>query len=187
MEMQQTSVVRAQFRVNKTFVLTLRRLFVVSGRIVSGSVAPGMQLRVGDAGRSFLVDVHSVEFIDPPEAADHEVGLTIYMGARDWVHMLERSFPPDSLVPLYPAPQRFPCPCCGHLTLDSAPPGTFHICEVCFWEDDPIQFQDPEYTGGANVPSLREAAANFAAFGASERRFVKFVRKPRADELSPSS
>lgn len=39
--------------------------------------------------------------------------------------------------------QKFVCPCCGHRTLTEKPPGTYNICQVCFWEDDPIQFKIP--------------------------------------------
>jgi len=39
---------------------------------------------------------------------------------------------------------RYPCPCCGYRTLISPPPGTYDICEVCFWEDDAGQFEYPE-------------------------------------------
>jgi len=49
-----------------------------------------------------------------------------------------------------------PCPCCGFETLEEAPPGTFDICEVCGWEDDNVQFHDPDYRGGANAESLRQ-------------------------------
>src|ERR671935_1919416 len=50
----------------------------------------------------------------------------------------------------------FPCPCCGFVTLDEQPPGTYEICRMCGWEDDPVQFDDPDYRGGANGDSLRE-------------------------------
>jgi len=82
-----------------------------------------------------------------------------------------------------PASAGFPCPCCRFRTLSEPPPGTFEICPVCFWEDDAVQFADPDATGGANDVSLREARANFAAFGASDRRFLDKVRPPEADEL----
>jgi len=77
---------------------------------------------------------------------------------------------------------RYPCPCCGYRTLISPPPGTYDICEVCFWEDDAGQFEDPESERGANHVSLREARENFRAFGASEERFLDNVRPPRAEE-----
>ena len=76
-----------------------------------------------------------------------------------------------------------PCPCCGYLTLDEEPAGTFVICPVCFWEDDPIQFEDQVYEGGANTVSLRTAQENFRQFGASERRFLSHVRPPLPDEM----
>jgi hypothetical protein len=82
---------------------------------------------------------------------------------------------------------RFACPCCGFLTLDEAPPGTFDMCEVCWWEDDPVQFADPTYRGGANTPSLNEARENFRLIRASDPRFARSVRPPRADELPPSA
>ncbi|MBS7426825.1 hypothetical protein KHP59_01710 [Virgibacillus sp. 19R1-5] len=49
---------------------------------------------------------------------------------------------------------KYTCPCCGYKTLNEEPPGTFEICEICFWEDDYTQFADPDYEGGANAPSL---------------------------------
>ena len=78
--------------------------------------------------------------------------------------------------------RRWSCPCCGNRTLEEEPPGTFEICPVCFWEDDNVQFEDPDFRGGANVVSLNEARNNFAAFGASEERFRNNVRPPRPDE-----
>lgn len=77
----------------------------------------------------------------------------------------------------------FPCPCCGYLTLGERPPGTYEICPVCCWEDDYVQFHDPDSAGGANKVSLRQARANFAAFGASSRERLQRVRAPRAGEM----
>jgi len=51
--------------------------------------------------------------------------------------------------------EKHPCPCCGHPALDEQPPGTFAICPVCNWEDDPAQAVDPDARGGANRQSLR--------------------------------
>ena len=46
------------------------------------------------------------------------------------------------------------CPCCGYPTLSEEPPGTYEICPVCFWEDDPVQFNDPSFAGGAGSAHL---------------------------------
>ncbi len=77
---------------------------------------------------------------------------------------------------------RYTCPCCGYKTLGEKLPGTYDICPICFWEDDPLQFDDPDYEGSANVPSLRQAQRNFLEFGAVERRLITYVRKPTEKE-----
>ena len=51
----------------------------------------------------------------------------------------------------------FTCLCCGFRPLEEQPPGTFDICAVCGWEDDDVQARDPNFEGGANQSSLREA------------------------------
>ncbi len=79
--------------------------------------------------------------------------------------------------------QRYPCPCCGNLTLAEEPPGTFAMCAVCWWEDDPLQHADPRRERGANGPSLEAARRNYLEFGASDPVLVKNVRKPRPEEL----
>ncbi|MFL5846001.1 MAG: CPCC family cysteine-rich protein [Solirubrobacteraceae bacterium] len=56
---------------------------------------------------------------------------------------------------------RYACPCCDALTLDEPPPGTHAICGVCRWEDDRVQFRDPDLRGGANRMSLREARDDY--------------------------
>jgi hypothetical protein len=76
------------------------------------------------------------------------------------------------------AKSHFTCPCCGYGTLSEQPPGTYEICPICFWEDDGVQFHDPDYEGGANKPSLRQAQKNFAAFGACDRAALPHVRRP---------
>lgn len=81
--------------------------------------------------------------------------------------------------------RKYPCPCCGYFTLTEPPIGSYEICPVCFWEDDPVQNADPEFSGGANNPSLNEARQNFARFGAMEERFKENVRPPHEDELPP--
>jgi hypothetical protein len=77
-----------------------------------------------------------------------------------------------------PLGRRFACPCCGFLTLDEAPTGTFAICKVCFWEDDNIQFGDPDYRGGANRVSLNQARENYLVHAAAEPRVQAHVRSP---------
>ncbi|MBP3944592.1 hypothetical protein J5U18_13725 [Sphingobacteriaceae bacterium WQ 2009] len=77
---------------------------------------------------------------------------------------------------------KYTCPCCGYKTFNEVPNGTYDICHVRFWEDDPIQFDDPNYEGGANRVSLKQGQINFIEFGACEREMIKNVRKPYTDE-----
>jgi ribonuclease HII len=80
-------------------------------------------------------------------------------------------------------PLRFACPCCGYLTLEAEPPGTYAHCEVCWWEDDPIQFADPDYEGGGNAPSLHQARRLFREIGVSDAQFKGDGRAPRPEEF----
>ena len=53
----------------------------------------------------------------------------------------------------------YKCPCCGKKTLTSE--RMFEICPVCGWEDDNIQFENPDFRGGANFFSLTEYRKGF--------------------------
>ena len=75
----------------------------------------------------------------------------------------------------------YPCPCCGHVTL-GAPPGSYEICDVCFWEDDAVQLRWTDWGGGANGPSLIDAQRNYVELGAVEERFTRAVRTALVDE-----
>jgi Cysteine-rich CPCC len=59
------------------------------------------------------------------------------------------------------AAERFRCWCCGQPTLQEEPVGSYEICPNCGWEDDLVQLQDPDYAGGANGSSLRDARRSF--------------------------
>ena len=81
----------------------------------------------------------------------------------------------------------YPCPCCGYLTLPEEADGTYEICPICFWEDDGVQLNDPDYEGGANTVSLKQAQRNFLEFGASEKRFVRKVLQSTGDDVRDSN
>jgi rubredoxin len=82
---------------------------------------------------------------------------------------------------------KYECPCCGNITFDEKPPGTYDICPVCFWEDDPVQFLNPDYIGGANKVSLKQAKINYLKFGASSEEFINKVRPPTRSEKKLNS
>ncbi|MFB7475210.1 CPCC family cysteine-rich protein [Kitasatospora sp. NPDC056184] len=67
-----------------------------------------------------------------------------------------------------------PCTCCGHLVFEAADgwPGSYGICPVCSWEDDPERLLRP--VGRAHpLPGLDEAA------GASAREPGDATRRAR--------
>lgn len=51
------------------------------------------------------------------------------------------------------------CPVCGKYEFDEY--GSYDVCDVCGWEDDPVQMDDPEYEGGANELSLKQARIQY--------------------------
>ncbi len=71
---------------------------------------------------------------------------------------------------------RSTCPCCGYKIL--AESGNYDRCPICYWEDDPSQFEDPDLEGGPNAPSLRQAQLNFILYGASDQECLSQVHPP---------
>lgn len=80
--------------------------------------------------------------------------------------------------------KKYPCPCCNQLTYSEPSEGSYIICPVCFWEDDPVQSQDLNYHGGANKVSLNEARKNYKKIGACTEEMLQNVRKPTKDKIN---
>ena len=78
---------------------------------------------------------------------------------------------------------KYKCVCCGHKTFQSENALEHEICPVCFWENDPVQNSQPDYSGGANRVSLLEARENYKKYGAVSQEYSKNVRPPLDDEL----
>jgi hypothetical protein len=76
---------------------------------------------------------------------------------------------------------RYPCPCCGYLTLLQPPPGTNSICPICFWED--AAPGDPVRHVTSNRVHLLQAQRNFLAFGACEPEWLDIVCHPTVDDV----
>jgi hypothetical protein len=82
----------------------------------------------------------------------------------------------------------YPCACCGFLTLADPTGESWDICEVCGWQDDPVDNADTDVLG-PNKVKLSVARANFAQFKAVTRRIDNKgprLRPPRPDEIPPS-
>ena len=79
-------------------------------------------------------------------------------------------------------PKKYKCPCCGHFTFEKKE-RAYDICPVCFWEDDPEQYNNPMMPNGANHVSLATARVNYKHFSACDPEMKKYVRGPKKDEL----
>ena len=51
------------------------------------------------------------------------------------------------------------CPVCGSKSKGEFP--DYNSCDICYWQDDPIQRKDPDYWGGANDLSLNDYKAKW--------------------------
>ena len=75
---------------------------------------------------------------------------------------------------------RYKCSCCENYTLKEE---SDEVCQVCYWQEDIVQREDPDFEGGANEESLNQARKNYSTFGAFNREFIDKVRKPLYGEL----
>ena len=78
--------------------------------------------------------------------------------------------------------KKYKCPCCGYYTLSEEPQGTYDICDVCYWGDDDIQNDDPDFEGGFNDMSLNQARESYLKIGAKSIEHITHVRKPLDSE-----
>jgi hypothetical protein len=142
---------------------------------------------------------------------EHNVVHVRITGKSDWIPRMRRKFILDSyycglnirvilepegrgVLAAYPYipeqktaadDERYPCPCCGFLTMIGPTRGTHDICPVCGWEDDKFQYDDPDCDGRANTVSLNEARSNYAKIGAAKKWSLPDVRPPRPYEVPP--
>ena len=65
------------------------------------------------------------------------------------------------------------CPCCDYVTLPER--GMSLICPICYWEEDTFVGHDLDELSCCNHMNLRQAKANFAAFGACNCEMLKHV------------
>ena len=79
--------------------------------------------------------------------------------------------------------KKYACPVCGNYTLRRNPNLTHEICPVCYWEDDPLHLDDPDFTGGGNQLSLRKAQQNYQEFGVNRLADLPFIRQALPREL----
>ncbi|EFH82307.1 CPCC family cysteine-rich protein [Ktedonobacter racemifer] len=59
--------------------------------------------------------------------------------------------------------KKFACYCCGFLTLEEDPWGSYEICPVCYWEQTHTQVDYPDSVGPNGI-TLQEARKNFKRY-----------------------
>ena len=77
-----------------------------------------------------------------------------------------------------------PCPCCGEGYVERG--HIYDVCETCWWEDDPVQFDYPYLAGGANKMSLyqaRKAYKRGIRYPYRHHRLVRFKQIKKAEKL----
>lgn len=141
--------------------------------------------RHGGDEEAIGVVVGFLEYNELGLAADQLADAAQDVRATDlWVALVEAALEmglKDEAAEWIRRVDRYPCPCCGHLVFVE-PPGSYDICPVCFWEDDPVQLRWPTFRGGANRPSLVEAQKATVTEGAMEYRFTGLVRGAGPDD-----
>jgi len=78
------------------------------------------------------------------------------------------------------------CPCCGYRTLPEGKPGSYEVCSVCHWLDDPDQFGDTECTADGNSVCLSTARENFREHGAAVPAEADDCEDPDGFERDPN-
>ena len=79
---------------------------------------------------------------------------------------------------------KYKCPCCENYTLNHDVYGHYgEVCEVCLWQSDEIQDNNPNIKEGFNPVSLNEARENYKRIGAITEKYVRYARKPKKEEL----
>ena len=78
------------------------------------------------------------------------------------------------------------CPCCGYRSLPEGPPGSYEVCPVCHWLDDPIQFGDEDYVSDTNHVSLSAARENFRAYGGCTEADAQAGQDPEGLKRDPN-
>lgn len=170
-----------RFKVTDVQARPEERELTAFGHVLEGDVTAGMLAELRASG--FRGRIETVEPMSPfSDSAERAIVLTFRIATHEDASRSAALLTHGSVLDVSGAALRHACPCCGHLTLDEEPPGTYDICPVCCWEDDPVQYKDVDYEGGANQVSLRTARRNYIEHGVSEDRFRNLVRGPRPEE-----
>ncbi len=87
---------------------------------------------------------------------------------------------PAESAPLLPEPEgKYPCPCCGSLTLPvPSEEAIAYICPVCFWENDVFTPGEDEPSDENHGLTLRQGRENYRRWGAVREDLAGKTRPP---------
>lgn len=90
---------------------------------------------------------------------------------------------PEEPSPAPPVPGKYPCPCCGYLTLPvPKEEAVAYICPVCFWENDVFDPGDDAPSDENRGMTLRQGRENFLRWGAVRQDLLQYARTPLEQE-----
>ena len=70
------------------------------------------------------------------------------------------------------------CPVCGMYEFPEK--DSYDVCQVCGWEDDGVQLEDPDFAGGANTLSLNQFREKWEAKpNGKKNRIVRKIRRKK--------
>ncbi len=80
---------------------------------------------------------------------------------------------------------KYPCPCCGCITLPVPEKEALaYICPVCLWEVDTFIQHENEPSDQNHGLTLAQARANYRAIGAVRKDLLQYCRPPKPEELA---
>ena len=92
------------------------------------------------------------------KAGENDLSLREY---REWYSNTISTNPDYNFLGSQYSPEPHNCPVCGkHIFKDI---GSYEICPVCGWTDDPVMNDNPDLKIGANDVSLNDYKKRFAA------------------------
>jgi len=74
------------------------------------------------------------------------------------------------------------CPCCGYVVINDE----CDICQICGWQYDSYQRENPDDSNGPNRVSLRQAQQNYIRHGRADDPPTVSVRMPLDEEQRDS-
>lgn len=104
--------------------------------------------------------VYDSDQIENPNLKEGENQLSLEEYKLWYKHKLEENPYYDYSEENEPEPAPHKCPVCGKYEFEDE--GSYDICPYCGWEDDDIQLDDPDYSGGANEMSLNEYRKDYS-------------------------